>query len=198
MITDRLVGDALVVVSELVTNAVVHAGTDVELLCRLDSCSQECPVIAPGSTGTGGTTSGDASGAASAAGRALVVEVSDHHPERVVRDDGTERPHDSVEYGRGLRLVSGLSEAWGITYRSGAKTVWARLPLDDTEGRSGDPASAGGTQDAETLHGGPRDGEAQDGGAQKGGARNGTAQNGKAQDGRARDGKARNGGTDGG
>src|SRR3954449_12533956 len=32
----RLAEDAMVVVSELVTNAVVHAGTDVELTCRLE------------------------------------------------------------------------------------------------------------------------------------------------------------------
>lgn len=31
-LTDRLADDAMVVVSELVTNAVVHAGTDVELV----------------------------------------------------------------------------------------------------------------------------------------------------------------------
>ena len=97
--------DAMVVVSELVTNAVVHAGTDVELVCRLELADD-------GSPGT------------------LVVEVSDHHPARAVRDDAAERPHGTPEYGRGLRLVSTLSEAWGITYRTGLKTVWARLPLD--------------------------------------------------------------------
>ncbi len=120
-LTDRLTGDVLVVVSELVTNAVVHAGTDVELLCRLEAAEYPCeePV-------------------------AVVVEVSDHHPARAVRDDGaespysTERPHSTEpsygtpEYGRGLRLVSALSDAWGITYRTGVKTVWARLPVDGT------------------------------------------------------------------
>lgn len=45
-ITDLLVADAMVVVSELVTNAVVHAGTDVELLCRLGRCSEDCPTAA--------------------------------------------------------------------------------------------------------------------------------------------------------
>jgi len=97
--------DAMVVVSELVTNAVVHAGTDVELVCRLE-------IADDGSPG------------------ALVVEVSDHHPARAVRDEAAERPDGTPEYGRGLRLVSTLSEAWGITYRTGVKTVWARLPLD--------------------------------------------------------------------
>ncbi|WP_405917154.1 SpoIIE family protein phosphatase [Streptomyces sp. NBC_00728] len=105
IIDDRLTEDAAVVVSELVTNAVVHAGTDVELLCRL-----ECPAGGPPGP--------------------LVVEVSDHHPSRAIRDDGAEPPYGTPEYGRGLRLVSALSEAWGITYRPGVKTVWSRL-LDD-------------------------------------------------------------------
>ncbi|MCW7943596.1 protein phosphatase [Streptomyces hygroscopicus] len=102
--TERLADDALVVVSELVTNAVVHAGTDVEVVCRLEGAEDE-------PTG-------------------LVVEVSDHHPSRAVRGDGAERPYGIPEYGRGLRLVATLSTAWGITYRTGAKTVWALLPLD--------------------------------------------------------------------
>ncbi|WNZ11521.1 SpoIIE family protein phosphatase [Streptomyces sp. 11x1] len=107
----RLVEDALVVVSELVTNAVVHAGTDVELLCRLGRDD-------PASAGW------------------LLVEVSDHHPSRAVRDEGAERPYlverpyGAAEYGRGLRLVAALSEAWGITYRTAMKTVWARLSVD--------------------------------------------------------------------
>ncbi|MEU6550080.1 SpoIIE family protein phosphatase [Streptomyces sp. NPDC046915] len=99
--SQRLADDALVVVSELVTNAVVHAGTDVELICRLEE--------------TG----------------ALVVEACDHHPSRAPRRGGTETPHEPPEYGRGLRLVATLAEAWGVTYRTGAKTVWARLPAED-------------------------------------------------------------------
>lgn len=105
IIDDRLIEDAALVVSELVTNAVVHAGTDVELLCRLENA----PDGPPGP---------------------LVVEVTDHHPARAIRDESPERPYGTPEYGRGLRLVSALSEAWGITYRPGVKTVWARLLVD--------------------------------------------------------------------
>ncbi|GAA2524528.1 MULTISPECIES: SpoIIE family protein phosphatase [Streptomyces] len=98
-LTGRVGDDVTLIASELVTNAVVHAGTDVHLTCRLEE--------------TG----------------ALVVEVADRHPSRAPR--GTEpeaSPHDAPEYGRGLPLVAALSEAWGITYRPGTKTVWARLP----------------------------------------------------------------------
>jgi serine phosphatase RsbU (regulator of sigma subunit)/anti-sigma regulatory factor (Ser/Thr protein kinase) len=105
IVRERLAEDAVLVVSELVTNAVVHAGTDVELLCRLE------------------ITDGGAVGA-------VVVEVSDHHPSRAVREEAAERAYGTPEYGRGLRLVATLSEAWGITYRTGVKTVWARLPVD--------------------------------------------------------------------
>ena len=95
-LTPRQSDDAVVVVSELVTNAVVHAGTEVELDGRLEA-----------HTG------------------ALVIEVLDHHPSRAPRDGDTETPYGIPEYGRGLRLVAALAESWGITYRTGAKTVWA-------------------------------------------------------------------------
>ncbi|MFI6623879.1 SpoIIE family protein phosphatase [Streptomyces sp. NPDC050528] len=101
-LTDRLADDAMVVVSELVTNAVVHAGTDVELVCRLEDTDS------------------------------IVVEVADHHPSRAPRDNNAEPAYETPEFGRGLRLVSTLAEAWGVTYRTGVKTVWARLPAEGT------------------------------------------------------------------
>ncbi|MFC8428894.1 SpoIIE family protein phosphatase [Streptomyces sp. NPDC057253] len=113
-LTDRQSDDAVVVVSELVTNAVVHAGTEVELDCRLEA-----------HTG------------------ALVVEVLDHHPSRAPRDGDTEASYGIPEYGRGLRLVAALAESWGITYRTGAKTVWARLPGGGKEALDGIQAYAG-------------------------------------------------------
>ncbi|WP_399884887.1 SpoIIE family protein phosphatase [Streptomyces sp. BBFR51] len=113
-LTEHLAADALVVVSELVTNAVVHAGTDVEVTCRVEE------------TGT------------------LVVEATDHHPSRAPSGGDHETPHELPEYGRGLRLVAALAEAWGITYRPGTKTVWARLPAAGTEGADGAGAGTGG------------------------------------------------------
>ncbi|MER5983153.1 SpoIIE family protein phosphatase [Streptomyces sp. NPDC001787] len=111
--TDRLADDAVTVANELVTNAVVHAGTTVDLVLRLEEAGDEEPA-------------------------ALLLEVTDHHPARAVSGEPsgtaagpspTERP-DPAEYGRGLQLVATLAEAWGITYRTGRKTVWARLPVD--------------------------------------------------------------------
>ncbi|MFD9968531.1 SpoIIE family protein phosphatase [Streptomyces sp. NPDC059017] len=110
--TDRLADDAVLVVSELATNALVHAGTGVEVLARLDPATDDDPA-------------------------ALVIEVSDHHPARAVRGDGHEQEGadpGEPEHGRGLHLVATLAASWGITYRPGLKTVWARLPLDGFDG----------------------------------------------------------------
>ncbi|MBE8469881.1 SpoIIE family protein phosphatase [Streptomyces justiciae] len=115
LLTERVTDDLTIVTSELVTNAVVHAGTDVELDCRMED--------------TG----------------AVVVEVTDHHPSRAPRAGAPEPPYTAPEYapgtpelgrgtpeyGRGLRLVATLAESWGITYRTGSKTVWARLTDED-------------------------------------------------------------------
>ncbi|MFF2845796.1 SpoIIE family protein phosphatase [Streptomyces sp. NPDC058001] len=107
VVLDRLVDDAVLLVSELVTNAVVHAGTDVGLLCRLEETPDD--------------------------GTALVVEISDHHPARPIRGGLAPGGQETPEFGHGLQLVSGLAAAWGITYRPGTKTVWARLPVDARE-----------------------------------------------------------------
>ncbi|MFE0509489.1 SpoIIE family protein phosphatase [Streptomyces sp. NPDC058964] len=125
--SERLADDAMVAVSELVTNAVVHAGTDVELTCHLEDAG------------------------------ALVLEVTDHHPSRAPRDNGTDGPSGTPEYGRGLRLVATLAESWGVTYRTGAKTVWARLPAegspaaDEIEAYAGELALERGLRVAEIL-----------------------------------------------
>ncbi|MFJ5259681.1 SpoIIE family protein phosphatase [Streptomyces sp. NPDC088387] len=103
-LTDRQTDDTLVVLSELVTNAVVHAGTDVELSCRVEP---DCG--------------------------SLVVEVTDHHPSRAPRENSTQPPTETPEFGRGLRIVAALSQEWGVSYRRGGKTVWARVPADEIE-----------------------------------------------------------------
>lgn len=53
--------------------------------------------------------------------------MTDHHPSRAPRDHAGETPYETPEFGRGLRLVASLAESWGVTYRTGAKSVWARL-----------------------------------------------------------------------
>ncbi|MEH0544307.1 SpoIIE family protein phosphatase [Streptomyces sp. B21-105] len=130
---ERLAEDAILVVSELVTNAVVHAGTEVELVCRLEA--------------EPGPPDGDL---------AVVVEVCDRHPSRTPRDHAPDPPHGMPEHGRGLRLVATLADAWGVTYRRGAKTVWARLlpsaeTIDSIESAESGFAGGGGATAAEGL-----------------------------------------------
>ncbi|WP_425588300.1 SpoIIE family protein phosphatase [Streptomyces tremellae] len=113
--TDLLADDAALIADELVTNAVVHAGTTVEVRCRL---------MEPAAW---------AQGAGEEESPALLVEVSDHHPARSPADPGTPYRRSgpyTVEYGRGLQIVASLAERWGVTYRTGLKTVWARIALD--------------------------------------------------------------------
>lgn len=101
-----LLDDAMLLTSELVTNAVVHAGTAVELCCRLESCPTETDDLP-----------------------ALIVEVSDHYPARpLIRAE----PDAFTSAGRGLGLLSTIAHAWGISYANGLKTVWFRLCPSNT------------------------------------------------------------------
>ncbi|MGW0484245.1 SpoIIE family protein phosphatase [Nonomuraea sp. NPDC003214] len=95
----HLTEDAVLLTSELVTNAVVHAGTGIELTCRLD---------------------------ADAAPAKLEIEVDDHDPGRAIL---AERPPSEPmsTHGRGLALAGMLADAWGVTYTRTAKRVWVRM-----------------------------------------------------------------------
>ncbi|MBU3869166.1 ATP-binding protein, partial [Streptomyces sp. 4503] len=117
-VTDRVADEAILLVSELVTNAVVHAGTAVEVSCALDVSDRE-----------GEPPS-------------LVVEVTDHHPTRVVRGDPPD-PDERPEYagGHGLRLVAEIAESWGTTYRRATKSVWFQMAVAPTGAAT---AGAGG------------------------------------------------------
>ncbi|MFK0296599.1 SpoIIE family protein phosphatase [Streptomyces sp. NPDC090442] len=113
-ISSDLIDQAVLLVSELVTNAVMYAGTEIDVTCRL-------------TYGRGPA----AAGGAGPATVAVVVEVADRHPSRTVR--GGVDARGGVP-GYGLQLVGALAESWGVTYRRSTKTVWFRLTA--TEGRS--------------------------------------------------------------
>jgi anti-sigma regulatory factor (Ser/Thr protein kinase) len=57
----------------------------------------------------------------------LRIEVSDARGDRQLRYSA----HPDAEGGRGLVLVTLLSQAWGVTERTVGKTVWAELPLKE-------------------------------------------------------------------
>ncbi|MFE5025748.1 SpoIIE family protein phosphatase [Streptomyces sp. NPDC056656] len=122
-----LVDNAVLLVSELVTNAVVYAGTDIDVVCRLEWHPD--------------------------AGVAVVVEVVDRHPSRGLRSAADAR---HGEPGYGLQLVSALSQAWGVTYRRSEKRVWFRLESSSAEpgsvGADATPARTGGPVTVQGAH----------------------------------------------
>ena len=107
---DALVDDAVLLTSELVTNAVLHAGTPVQVTCRL---------------------LGDLSDGA------VEIAVLDRRPAQI-RPDRPHTAAEAAERtnGRGLQLPSELASAWGVTYARAAKAVWFRL---DFAGRGRPP-----------------------------------------------------------
>ncbi|MGD3105175.1 SpoIIE family protein phosphatase [Streptomyces sp. YGL11-2] len=123
-ISQELIDQAVLLVSELVTNAVMYAGTEIDVTCRLEYGQKPAAGTAGGQ--------GDGSAPRGPATVAIVLEVSDRHPSRVVRGGVDAR---SGEPGYGLQLVSALAESWGVTYRKATKTVWFRL--EATEGVRG-------------------------------------------------------------
>lgn len=158
-IGDRLADEAVLLVSELVTNVVVHAGTTVELLCRLETdldtgtaADTEAGAIAGTGAGAGAAT--DAAPAPNPnpgpnskpnpapnpdnPRTVVVIEVSDHHPARAVR--ARQSASENESRGHGLQLVGAVAESWGITYRRDLKTVWFRLPAGPRHRAYGSPA----------------------------------------------------------
>ncbi|MEV0371941.1 SpoIIE family protein phosphatase [Streptomyces sp. NPDC050636] len=134
-LTDRLADEAVLLVSELVTNAVVHAGTAVELRCRLEEpVHQPEPVAYPERVADPDAVPG-AGDPDDFSRVGVVIEVSDHHSARPVRGhEGGEGGAASESGGHGLQLVGAVAESWGITYRRAMKTVWFRLPAGAPEG----------------------------------------------------------------
>src|ERR1022692_122122 len=105
-----LVDDAVLLTSELVTNAVVHAGTPVQVTCKLADGGLEVMVrdSLPASMVPGPAKDGD-----------LPAERTS---------------------GRGLLLPSALASTWGVTYGQAAKAVWFRMGLaGPREDEPGDP-----------------------------------------------------------
>jgi anti-sigma regulatory factor (Ser/Thr protein kinase) len=112
---DALVDDAVLLTSELVTNAVLHAGTPVQVTCRL----------------VGDELNG-----------AVEIAVLDRRPAEL-RLDVPKATAEAAERtnGRGLQLPSQLASAWGVTYARAAKAVWFRISLA-AAGRVSGPGGA--------------------------------------------------------
>jgi len=92
-----VVDDAVLLTSELVTNAVVHAGTPVQVTCKLT------------------------------AGEVEVVVSDAHPNRLVPEPAESEHGAAERTSGRGLLLPAALASAWGVTYGQATKAVWFRL-----------------------------------------------------------------------
>ncbi|MEV7380825.1 SpoIIE family protein phosphatase [Streptomyces lydicus] len=108
-----IVDDAVVLTSELVTNAVVHAGTAADVLCQR---SDEGVRI-------------------SVADRYPEREIPLQNAGQVV-------VHPDREGGRGLLLCGALATRWGVEYTAAQKHVWFQLDLPERPAgtRSAGPA----------------------------------------------------------
>lgn len=107
-----LVDAAVLLTTELSTNAVVHARTDLELRAVADPSGLTVTVI------------DDARGAVPGGGRAGT------RADGGARDNGGRAPAELSERGRGLLLVDHFADRWGTTHYPGGKGVWFRLDRD--------------------------------------------------------------------
>jgi anti-sigma regulatory factor (Ser/Thr protein kinase) len=110
---DELVDDAVLLTSELVTNAVVHAGTPVQVTCRL------------------------------ADGAVEVVVLDRHPVQLVPDREQGESLAAERTGGRGLMLPSELASSWGVTYARTAKAVWFRLGIACPDAAGGGAETGG-------------------------------------------------------
>jgi len=108
-----IVDDAVVLTSELVTNAVVHAGTAADVLCLRN----------------------DAGVRVSVADRYPEREIPLQNAGQIV-------VHPDREGGRGLLLCGALATRWGVEYTAAQKHVWFQLDLPERPAgtRSAGPA----------------------------------------------------------
>ncbi|WP_320780966.1 SpoIIE family protein phosphatase [Streptomyces sp. CRN 30] len=97
-----IVDDAVVLTSELVTNAVVHAGTSADVVClRSDE------------------------------GVRIEVADRYPEREVPLQASAVNMGSPDREGGRGLQLCAALADSWGVEYTPTHKTVWFRLTLPE-------------------------------------------------------------------
>lgn len=108
-----IVDDAVVLTSELVTNAVVHAGTAADVLCLRTEH-----------------------------GVRVEVADHYPEREIPLQDSGHDIGHPDREGGRGLMLCGALASRWGVEYSPTQKHVWFQLELPERPAgtRSAGPA----------------------------------------------------------
>jgi hypothetical protein len=123
---DVVVDELTLSVSELVTNAVLHARTQIEVeLCVMGGTVTVCvidrdprpPVIRPVRL----DLLADLDAAPS-----VTADLDDRHPTSYVGSSG------SIAGGRGLLIVDALADEWGVAERADGKEVWLTVPVQWT------------------------------------------------------------------
>jgi hypothetical protein len=137
---DSVVDEVTLAVSELVTNAVLHAHTHIEVeLCISRGTIEICvsdndprpPIVRPVRL--------DLLADLDAVPPTASTEADERHQSLHVGPSG------SVAAGRGLLIVDALADEWGVSERADGKEVWLTMPVEwstahepcDCEGRVG-------------------------------------------------------------
>ncbi|MGH3313013.1 MAG: SpoIIE family protein phosphatase [Streptomyces sp.] len=114
-LAERLADDAALLVSELVTNALMHAGTDIQVACSPEPARPSA--ARPSRADETSASEGEEL-------TSVLVEVADRQPGSRVHWEADGRGGGR---GLGLQVVAALAESWGVTYRRTEKVVWFRL-----------------------------------------------------------------------
>lgn|GEM_PF-865152 len=128
---DAVMDELTLAVSELVTNAVLHARTEIEVqLCvtagqvtlSVVDRDPRPPVIRPVRL----DLLADLDAVGPDLGPSVLADLDDRHPASYVGSSG------SIAGGRGLLIVDALADEWGVAERTEGKEVWLTVPVQWT------------------------------------------------------------------
>ncbi|MFF1694723.1 ATP-binding protein [Streptomyces sp. NPDC058257] len=115
-VDEPLAETLILLISELVTNAVVHTGCPAVLRMRLP----DAPDAAEEAAGAAGSAGSAQAGPGTGTVRVEVADASAHPPApRHADGDATN--------GRGLELVEGLADRWGWQAEGAGKSIWCEV-----------------------------------------------------------------------
>jgi anti-sigma regulatory factor (Ser/Thr protein kinase) len=121
---DALHEDTVLTLSELVTNAVVHAATPITVTMSLvgtylevavSDDSPRAPILRPARVDLDADIK-------------ALIDRDPHDSSEATPPKGLHiGPAGSIAGGRGMLIVDALADEWGVAARSGGKEVWFRL-----------------------------------------------------------------------
>ncbi|MGW5864570.1 ATP-binding protein [Streptomyces sp. NPDC055239] len=124
-VDEPLAETLILLISELVTNAVVHTGCPAVLRMRLPDApdAAEEAAGAAGSTGVAGAAGAAGSAQAGPGAGTVRVEVADAS----ARPPTPRHADGDATNGRGLELVEGLADRWGWQAEGAGKSIWCEV-----------------------------------------------------------------------